>query len=101
METETSRSPILEIAWTRHANLDSAATRRTKAFYNIRKWIIVLGVIATFLAIVTEIFFSNSDPTYSPYTGYKILSLIFKLLLIATPVLASIFAAFSTRFYSN
>ena len=41
METETPKpAPILEIAWTRHANLDLAADKRTKAFSTIRKRII-------------------------------------------------------------
>src|SRR5215831_15651222 len=71
METETPKAaPILEIAWTRYANLNSAAVRRTASFYSIRRWIIILGVLATFLAIMTEVFFS--DPTYSPFPGYKI-----------------------------
>ena len=40
METETPKpAPILEIAWTRYANLDLAADKRTAAFYSIRKWI--------------------------------------------------------------
>jgi hypothetical protein len=93
METETPNTPpILNIAWTRHAHLDAAAGRRTKAFLNIRRWIIVLGVLATFFAILTQMI--------APVDSV-LLKLVVKILLIATPILASVFAAFSTKFYSN
>jgi hypothetical protein len=97
METEAPKSaPILEIAWTRYANLDLAADRRTMGFYNIRKWIIYLGVVATFFAILTQLVFSEQQ------TGFMaILSVIVKVFFIATPVLASVLAAFATKFYSN
>lgn len=94
METETPKNtPILEIAWTRYANLDLAADKRTKGFYDIRKWIIYLGVLATFFAILTQSLFPNG--------GGGIPGIILKVVFIATPVLASVFAAFATKFYSN
>ena len=94
METQAPKpAPILEIAWLRHANLDLAADKRTKAFYDIRKLIIALGVLATLFAIVTQQFF--------PDPGASLAGLIVKILFVATPVLASIFAAFAAKFYSN
>ena len=93
METEKPKSaPILEIAWTRHAHLDSAASRRTKSFYGIRKWITWLAVAATFLAIITQLYFSDTA---------TVMGIIVKILLVSTPVLASILASFTTKFYSN
>lgn len=93
IETETqNNTPILQIAWTRHAHLDLAAGMRTRAFYNIRWWITVLGVLATFFAILTQLFFS--DPS-------TILGLVVKILLVSTPILASILAAFASKFYSD
>lgn len=105
METETPKpAPILEIAWTRYANLDLAADRRTAGFYKIRKWIIWLSVLATFFAIITQLFFRDFDleklPTSANFPVYT-LGLIIKVLFVATPVMASIFAAFATKFYSN
>jgi hypothetical protein len=94
METETPRSPILEIAWTRHANLDSTASRRTKSFYNIRKWVTWLSVLATFFAITTELLNQNQGTS-------ALLKLVVKIFLVSTPVLASILASFTTKFYSN
>jgi hypothetical protein len=99
MDTETPKpAPILEIAWTRHANLDLAADRRTKAFYTIRRRIIWLGVLATFFAIITQIFFLD----LKSLKGFMlILGIIVKFFFIATPILASILASFATKFYSN
>ncbi len=99
METETPKpAPILEIAWTRHANLDLAADKRTKAFSTIRKRIIWLGVLATLFAIITQIFFLDLKSLTLPM---YILGLIVKFFFIATPILASILASFATKFYSN
>ena len=93
MDTETTnKMPILEIAWTRFAVLDAAAIRRTRGFYRIRKFILGLAVTATAFAILTTSFFSDSE---------SLLGLIVKIFFIATPIIASIFAAFATRFYSN
>ena len=95
METDTPKhAPILEIAWTRHANLDSAATRRTKSFYDIRKWITWLAVLATFLAIITQLMSQNESIS-------ALLKLVVKIFLVSTPVLASALAAFANKFYSN
>jgi SMODS and SLOG-associating 2TM effector domain 1 len=94
METETPKpAPILEIAWLRHADLDLAASRRTKAFLDIRKLIAWLGVLATLFAILTQ------QPIFTDTQSLQ--GVIVKILFIATPVLASIFAAFASKFYSN
>jgi len=93
MESEsTNNIPILKIAWTRLAHLDSAATRRTRAFYQIRGRITWLSVLATLFAIITETLFRDSE---------TLLGLVVKILFVTLPVLSSILAAFSTKFYSN
>ena len=95
METTNPKAtPILEIAWTRHAHLDVAASQRTKAFLGIRKWITWLAVVATFFAIITQLYFPDSQNPTIP-------GIIVKIFLVATPVLASILASFTTKFYSN
>jgi len=99
METTTKKAtPILEIAWTRHAHLDSTASRRTKAFLSIRQQITILGVLATLFAILTQVFFSDLK---SLQGVMLILGIIVKFLLILTPIGASILASFATKFYSN
>lgn len=93
MENETAeRTPILDIAWTRFAQLDASAIKRTRGFYRIRKIILWLGVVATLFAILTTAFFKDRE---------DLLSLIVNIFFISTPIIASIFAAFASRFYSN
>jgi hypothetical protein len=96
MEIEASKTtPILNIAWTRYAHLDSASVRRSRANSRLRFWIILLGVLATLFAILTQIFFSGPDAEDS------VSGLIVKILFVTTPILASILAAFTAKFYAN
>jgi hypothetical protein len=105
METETTKNtPILEIAWQRHADLDLAADKRNKGFRDIRKTIAWLGILATLFAILTQEFFRDlENPTglFAGFPYYASLGVVVKVLFIAIPVLASIFAAFASKFYSN
>ena len=64
METETEttkRAPILELAWQNHADLDLAADKRTKGFYDLRKSIAWLGILATVFAILSQQFFMDLE----------------------------------------
>lgn len=96
MQTEAPKTvPILNIAWTRYAYLDAASVRRSRANSRLRYWIIVLGVLATLFAILTQIFFSGPDAAETPS------GLIVKIMFVTTPILASILAAFTAKFYAN
>ena len=56
MDTQTAEvTPILKVAWTRVAQLDAIASRRSKGHLTIRRWITVLGVLATLFAILTQL----------------------------------------------
>ena len=93
MTVETQPSvPILNIAWMRYAQLDALSNKHSKPHYRWRRWISILGVLAALFAVVTQVY-SN----YMPAT----LSLILKLLLIATPITASVLAAFVNKFYDG
>jgi len=93
METQNQQvAPILEVAWAHFAQLDAASSKRTKAHLNIRRWIAALGILATLFAIVTELYAEFLSP---------VISLALKILLIATPILASILAAFVSKFFSS
>ena len=93
MEAETPKAaPILEIAWTRVANLDNVSKKRAAAYYRTRRWIATLGVLATLLAILTEIPYFQSS---------ALLDLGVKGLFIVTPAIASGLAAFATKKFSN
>lgn len=91
METEI-RTPILEVAWRKFAQYDNASVVRTAAFTRLRRWIAFLGVLATLLAIVTTIY-----PNHFPAVGGTIL----KFILVATPILASLLAAYTNEFFST
>ena len=93
METQPQQAtPILEVAWAHFAQLDAASTKRTKAHLRMRRWIGALGVLATLFAIITELYGAILLP---------VIGLVLKILLIATPILASTFAAFVSKFFSS
>ena len=84
--------PILNIAWTRYAQLDALSSKHAKPHYRWRRWISILGVLAALFAVITEV--------YSDYMP-ALLSLALKILLIATPITASVLAAFVNKFYDG
>lgn len=86
------KMPILEIAWTRYAQFDRASVRRARPNLNLRRWILILGVLATLLAILTEVL-SDSLPALG--------SLALKIALIATPIIGSGLAAFTKQFFAR
>jgi hypothetical protein len=93
MENQSQKvTPILEVAWARFAQLDAASTRRARSHLNMRRWIAALGVLATLFAILTELY----PASFSPLGA-----VILKLLLITSPITASILAAFVSKFFST
>ncbi|HZM24461.1 MAG TPA: SLATT domain-containing protein, partial [Anaerolineales bacterium] len=113
METETTKNtPLLNIAWTRFAHLDASSKRGTALYRYIRRWIIALGVLATFFAILSYYFPSSlsganvDDGIYSTAfcTATDVchaLGFIVRILLVAIPIIASSLAAIATRGFSN
>lgn len=94
METETPRAkPILQVAWARFSELDVNALARSKSHLGKRRWIASLGVLATLSAILSQMFPVGTEPA--------LLGLIFRILLILTPLIGSALAAFTKVFYSN
>jgi hypothetical protein len=91
MQTQQQPNPILDIAWTHFAQLDDFASKRTKKYMRLRRWITILGVIATLLAILSQLF-----PYESGLTGW-----IIRGLLIATPIIASVLAAITSNSFVN
>lgn len=87
-------TPILQIAWTRYAQLNNFAKSRTKAHLNSRRWIGILGVVATLLAILVTVLPSDPENT-------NLLLVTLKFLLVITPILASALAAFGSKFLSS
>jgi len=97
MDTETAEvTPILKVAWTRVAQLDAIASRRSKGHLSIRRWIAVLGVLATLFAIMTQLL-----NTTQLKQNYPLVSFGAQILFIAIPFLASTLAALASKKYSN
>ncbi len=93
METETSKTtPILNIAWTRYAQLNTVSSRRSLAYRRLRIWIALLGILATLFAVLTQLFFADT---------VSLIGLVVKIFFIATPIVASLLAAFGTRAFNN
>lgn len=94
MDTQQSPqpTPILEIAWTRFAQLDAISSRRSKRHLSMRRLIATLGVLATLFAILSQSF---------PMDTAGIVGVIIRGFLIILPILASGIAAFTSTEYSN
>jgi hypothetical protein len=111
METEgTKTTPILNVAWTRFAQLDASSKRGTKLYRNIRRWIAALGVLATLFALLSLLFPREGSGIARPefMTGFcnavgvcNVMGLGTRVLLVTIPILASALAAIATRGFSN
>ena len=91
METE-NKTPILEVAWRKFAQYDDASVKRTSSFIRLRRSILVFGVLATLLSILVTIY-----PNEFPALG----SFALKILLVASPIIASVLAAIGNEYYSS
>jgi hypothetical protein len=93
METEAPKNPpILEIAWTRYAQLNATSIRRTNAHKRLRIWITALGVLATLFSIIYSSYFAE-DPS--------LLGVVVHLIFLAMPIAASLLAAIGSRTFAN
>lgn len=93
MENQSQEpNPILQIAWTRFAQMDAYSTRKTRNHINFRRWLGILSILATLFAIIVSLF-----PSDNP----SVVSLVFKFLLILTPILSSGLAVYGSKFLSS
>ena len=83
---------ILEVAWKLYAQFDAATKKRAKAHNQLRISIIIISLLATLFAILSHIY----PASYSSQGA----SVINKFLIIL-PILASILAAFSSKFFPS
>lgn len=93
MENQSQQvTPILEIAWKKFGQFDVVSGKRSAAYLNLRKWIALFGVLATLFAILTALY---------PQNFFAIGGIVLKVLLIASPLLASLLAAYANKFYAS
>lgn len=94
MENDSMRPniPILNVAWERFAQFDTISLERSKGHLRLRRWVAILGVLATLLAIIVD-----GYPETFPALG----GLALKFLLILMPISSSVLAAFVNKFYGG
>ena len=101
METE-EKTPILNIAWTRFAHFDAIANERTNGFLQLRRWIAILGILTTFFAILAEGYPKEAITIFGITVLLPaVLGLAIKIVLIAIPIVSSIVAAFTNKFFGG
>lgn len=86
-----NQSPVLKIAWQHYAEFDDNAKRALKRHLWLRGAVIILGVIATFLAVLTDTFAGEAQ------LGL-ILDRTLKILLILVPIIGATVLAFANKF---
>ncbi len=77
----------LELAWQRYTQLDAGAVKTSAFYYQLRSWILVLGLLATLLAVLIEIYGSVGP-----------LGRALGISLIVVPALSSVVVAFAHKF---
>jgi len=87
-----SPNSILDLAWRYYAQLDEGEQARSQTQKRVYRWVILLGILATFFAILTEVY-----PENWPSFGNEII----KVLLAVVPIASSIVAAYSNRFFGK
>ena len=105
--TKEYQEQILREAWMRHAELDANAGALKNRYTRYRKWVLILGILATFLAIFTagisnitpEIIgtYEFLPPALNSIETITQIEAILTVILIATPLLASLVAAYTSR----
>jgi hypothetical protein len=89
MNEQYPRNSLLETAWRRYAILDENSSNIQKQYMRMRFFMAALGILAVLFAILVD---NYSDQVH------KYVALGFRVILILTPILVSILAAFSNRF---
>lgn len=85
-------TPVLELAWRRHAEFDENAGKASNRYLRMRDWVIILGVIATLLAILIDIFY------WRPFSESEIGGRVLRAMLILVPIISSVILAFASKF---
>ncbi len=89
MNERSQSHRVLETAWHRYAQLDANAIKSQKQFIRLKRASAYLGVLAVLFAILVD-HYSPSAPSWG--------QLILRVLLILTPIVTSIVAAFANKF---
>ncbi|NUM49406.1 MAG: hypothetical protein HUU38_32300 [Anaerolineales bacterium] len=86
------QSDVLRSAWKRMVELDLQSSKISKQSMQLRRWVAILGVVATFLAIITNELRGEV---------YYIVEQILRGLLILVPIVISGMAAYANKFFGG
>lgn len=89
--TAQNHTAALQIAWQHYDELDANAIAAQSRHINLRRWVIILSVVATLLAITSELV---RDTAALPPAALITL----RVLLILVPITGSAILAFANRF---
>lgn len=84
-------SPILRSAWQLHADYNLNADLSVRRHWRLREWVIIISVIATLLAILSDVYRTN------PFFG-ELLGRVLRIFLIIVPITGSVVLALANRF---
>ncbi len=86
----TGSPTVLQMAWQRFADLDANAGDAQKWHLTLRVWVIILSVVATLLAIVTQL-------VVTAYTEEATVARVLNFILISVPIIGSVLLAFANK----
>jgi hypothetical protein len=100
----SKETPILKAAWERYAQLNTMSRRRSKSFRWLRVAIAALGILATLLAILTDLAAREQGWLQQQpfFVQYRVgIEQVLRVFFIAVPIIASLLAAFGSRAFRN
>lgn len=89
-ETPQTKASILEVAWNRYGQYNSAALRRKDSQQKLRWMVALLSVLATLIAIISSLY-PEPEPAWR--------AILIKVTLISIPIISTTVAAFANKFY--
>src|SRR6185503_6728913 len=84
-------SPILRSAWQLHADYNMNADMSVRRHWRLREWVIIISVIATLLAILSDIYRTT------PFFG-ELIGQVLRIFLIIVPITGSVVLALANKF---
>ncbi len=89
---ESHQTSVLKMAWQRYAEFDTNAQSASQIHLRLRGSVIVVGVVATLLAVLADMYGEVGPP------GTAIVGQVLKIGLIGAPIVGSAVLAFANKF---
>lgn len=89
----TRRSPVLKEIWQQFATYDDNANRARRRFFNLRTWVLFLGVMVTILAVL-----QTPPEPLDAFLDLPGVAVVLRFLVVAAPVTIGILQSASNKF---